>query len=193
MAPCLLLLDNIEIVLGGDQRGEGESPSGRGHRASHPALDRLLSALLVEIDGLSGPAAQAQAQAHVVVLATTSSVQGLDKALTRPGRLEEHVGLGLPGPAQRLGLLRHLVGQIDAAVLAGPAGPAGDESRQCRVGADEEEEERGRLLEAAARAMEGRSQAAIINAVQAASFRALAGHMRDRAKVSLATLLADVA
>ena len=52
MAPCFLLLDNLEIIL-----GSGVSPGNlgirSGRRTAHQALDRLLSTLLVEIDGLS--------------------------------------------------------------------------------------------------------------------------------------------
>jgi hypothetical protein len=52
MAPCFLLLDNLEIILGsGVSTGNHGIRSGR--RTAHQALDRLLSTLLVEIDGLS--------------------------------------------------------------------------------------------------------------------------------------------
>jgi SpoVK/Ycf46/Vps4 family AAA+-type ATPase len=52
MAPCFLLLDNLEIILGsGVSTGNQGIRSGR--RTAHQALDRLLSTLLVEIDGLS--------------------------------------------------------------------------------------------------------------------------------------------
>jgi hypothetical protein len=59
MAPCFLLLDNLEIVLGSGGRedwtgkGQGQGQGVRsGRRTAHQALDRLLSTLLVEIDGL---------------------------------------------------------------------------------------------------------------------------------------------
>lgn len=61
MAPCFLLLDNLEIILGGggreDETGKGSGPGQgqgvrSGRRTAHQALDRLLSTLLVEIDGL---------------------------------------------------------------------------------------------------------------------------------------------
>ena len=174
MAPCLLLLDNIEIVLGGDIQGrEGGSSGSRGQRASHPALDRLLSSLLVEIDGL-GQATGPGSSGPVVVIATAASVASLDKALSRPGRLEEHVALPLPGPSERLLLLRHLAEQVDPSVLA--------------EGAHDDETHCSGVLERAAEALEGHSHAAIINAVQAACFQALAAFMRDRVRVSLSQL-----
>lgn len=57
MAPCFLLLDNLEIILGSggreDETGKGQGQGVRsGRRTAHQALDRLLSTLLVEIDGL---------------------------------------------------------------------------------------------------------------------------------------------
>jgi SpoVK/Ycf46/Vps4 family AAA+-type ATPase len=59
MAPCFLLLDNLEIILGSGGRedetgkGQGQGQGVRsGRRTAHQALDRLLSTLLVEIDGL---------------------------------------------------------------------------------------------------------------------------------------------
>ena len=55
MAPCFLLLDNLEIILGsgvtGAEGGQGVRAGRR--RTAHQALDRLLSTLLVEIDGLA--------------------------------------------------------------------------------------------------------------------------------------------
>lgn len=176
MAPCLLLLDNIEIVLGGDIRGrEGGGGGSRGQRASHPALDRLLSSLLVEIDGLgqaSGPGSGGGGP--VVVIATTASVASLDKALTRPGRLEEHLVLPLPGPRERLLLLRHLAEQVDPSVLL--EDKRGDETHCSHV------------LERAAQALEGQSHADIINLVQSACFQALAAFMRDGVRVSLSDI-----
>ena len=77
-APCLLILDNLDILLGGqnyDPAGEPTNddeeenvntnnnnkhisstslPSFRRDRTSHVAIDRLLSTLLVEIDGITG-------------------------------------------------------------------------------------------------------------------------------------------
>lgn len=78
MAPCFLLLDNLDIILGrsdsddnddnddddisDDSPGNNSSRSvtggvGRGsRRASSVAFDRMLSTLLVEIDGIGDAA-----------------------------------------------------------------------------------------------------------------------------------------
>jgi SpoVK/Ycf46/Vps4 family AAA+-type ATPase len=69
MAPCFLLLDNIEVLLGlrlapassadGDtaRKEKEKKETGRtrrgGSRTSHRAIDRILSTLLVELDGIA--------------------------------------------------------------------------------------------------------------------------------------------
>jgi SpoVK/Ycf46/Vps4 family AAA+-type ATPase len=133
-APCFLLLENIDCILGrslpdddgdGGQSGSGSGDLARGsmrstrsiQRTSHHALDRILSTLLVELDGIettrSYPATDIDnmlahggdsipgkednvADASVVVIATTSDMSLLDGALLRPGRLEEHVHVKSP-------------------------------------------------------------------------------------------------
>lgn len=63
MAPCFLLLDNIEVMLGitptnnqtnfyNDNKKNKRTKRRGGHRTSHHAIDRLLSTLLMEIDGI---------------------------------------------------------------------------------------------------------------------------------------------
>ena len=78
-APCLLILDNLDILLGGQNYDPADEPTSddedeenvntnnnnkhisstslpsfRRDRTSHVAIDRLLSTLLVEIDGITG-------------------------------------------------------------------------------------------------------------------------------------------
>jgi SpoVK/Ycf46/Vps4 family AAA+-type ATPase len=91
MSPCFLLLDNIEVLFSmtpnssqsdrsaEDTRGDGGGGVGglggrrrrRGaHRTSHAAIDRILSTLLVEIDGVKSPSSRSNAN-RVIVIATT--------------------------------------------------------------------------------------------------------------------------
>ena len=109
LAPCLLVLDNVDIVFasaGSDGGGLGRGAfQPRSSRSKHAALDRLLSTLLIELDGIAtGSAANATASSHgdIVVIASASDKNLLDKALKRPGRLEEHIEVGLPSRDQRL-------------------------------------------------------------------------------------------
>lgn len=189
MAPCLLVLDNIDIILGspvkeeedeedgvdnddgdGDDVSDSDSSSSSGiderstvhpgdnittntntntnssssdnikddkdlklnswqsrQRTRAPAIDRLLSTLLVEMDGLKIiPPSGVQNENNttkntttktisssisinndsaltqeVLVIATATRIDSLDKSLLRPGRLEEHIELFLPTSSQR--------------------------------------------------------------------------------------------
>lgn len=148
MAPCLLVLDNLDIILGSpiehedrekdkdsaennsedDASDDGDGNEGNPKAEMHsveqgaqawqsrqrtraPAIDRLLSTLLVEMDGLkllSEPqeSKSSDSSKEVIVIATATRVQSLDKTLLRPGRLEEHIQLSLPSDLQRNELLR---------------------------------------------------------------------------------------
>jgi len=164
MAPCLLLLDNLEIVLGGEGGDKGGGM--RGRRTAHIALDRLLSTLLVEIDGLASVEAGAGAEppaGPVIVIATTTDISALDKSLIRPGRLEEHISLQRPSPQQRAELIAHLVARFDLSLFSGPPCPL-------VVSA---------VVERLAHETQGRSQAEIVSLVQEASFRALSAKIRS--------------
>ena len=63
ISPCFILLDNIEVILGTPaattdaSRGAPVS-MGKRHRTrtTHKAIDRILSTLLMEIDGIEDPA-----------------------------------------------------------------------------------------------------------------------------------------
>ena len=109
LAPCLLVLDNIDIIFGSNSidefRPEGGGFRSHSNRSKHAALDRLLSTLLVELDGIppeSSAGAAISSRGDLIVIATASDKSLLDKALKRPGRLEEHFELGLPSYERRL-------------------------------------------------------------------------------------------
>jgi energy-coupling factor transporter ATP-binding protein EcfA2 len=87
-APCVVLLDHIDAI--GTPRGR------QGADSSSQAADRLLSTLLVELDGVRASAAQRAGL--VVVCATAPSADALDPALCRPGRLDLHVAVDHPTP-----------------------------------------------------------------------------------------------
>lgn len=163
MAPCLLLLDNLEIILGGGESGTGMNK--RSNRASHPALDRVLSSLLVEIDGLGSttyaPNKMKEGPAPVIVIATTTNINGLDKALIRPGRLEEHIELKYPSQEQRFQLLSNLLCQLDLTRFEGSVDIA-------------------YLADKIASITEGKSQADLVNLIQEATFKSLAQFLRNR-------------
>lgn len=130
-APTVLFLDNLEAIAsprGGvcppasssssvsngasSHGGGGENQSGPTD-SSHTATDRMLSTLLVEMDGLhahstpptlpSGCPTAAIASASssslpplVVLVSSATSLHHLDPAVYRPGRLDVHLWLTLP-------------------------------------------------------------------------------------------------
>jgi len=89
-APAIVLLDEADGVCA--RRGEG--PGG-----GSGAEERLLCALLAELDGLA-PAA------GVLLLACTNRPGALDDALLRPGRLDVQLYVPPPDAAGRLEVLR---------------------------------------------------------------------------------------
>ncbi|CAM9282320.1 unnamed protein product [Ectocarpus fasciculatus] len=93
-APCVLFLDQVEGVAA--RRGY--------HSSTEQTFDRILSTLLVEMDGV-----MSESGGHVVVLAATNDIDRLDPALLRPGRLDRRVHLGVPDSASRAAIFLQLL------------------------------------------------------------------------------------
>lgn len=81
-APTVLFLDNLDALA---------PPRGRVSTETNVTADRTLSSLLVEFDGV-----RSTENRPVVVIASAPSVDSLDAAMTRPGRLDLHITLSLP-------------------------------------------------------------------------------------------------
>lgn len=71
----------------------------RGRNRSHNEDDRSLNQLLVELDGFT-------VREHVLVIGATNRTDDLDPALTRPGRFDRAVHVGLPTTLEREAILR---------------------------------------------------------------------------------------
>lgn len=83
-APCVIFIDEIDGLgkrSGGSSSGETEN-------------NRIINALLVELDGFT-------ASAGIVVLGATNNVDNLDPALIRAGRFDRTCNLGLPNIDER--------------------------------------------------------------------------------------------
>ena len=80
---AIIFIDEVD-ALGGT----------RGRNSSHNEDDRTLNQLLVEMDGFV-PAS------NVFVLASTNRADTLDPALTRPGRFDRQINVGLPSADER--------------------------------------------------------------------------------------------
>mmetsp|Transcript_44988 Transcript_44988/g.108778 ORF Transcript_44988/g.108778 Transcript_44988/m.108778 type:complete len:817 (-) Transcript_44988:897-3347(-) len=85
-APCILLMDgleNVAAVRGNDNTTEG-------------TMDRVLSTLLVELDGVNGEQSSESNSAGFAVIGITNNSKWIDPALLRPGRLGHIIELGYP-------------------------------------------------------------------------------------------------
>ena len=85
---CVIFIDEIDAI--GKRRDDGSGSDER---------DRTLNALLSEMSGF-------QENSGVIVLAATNRADTLDPALTRPGRFDAKIEVGLPDRRQRLDILR---------------------------------------------------------------------------------------
>ncbi|CAG0879390.1 unnamed protein product [Darwinula stevensoni] len=92
-APCVVFFDELDSLA--PKRGEAGDSGG--------VVDRVVSQLLAEMDGISGGGNGKQ----VFVMGATNRPDLLDPALLRPGRLDRSVYVGPPStPAERLDILR---------------------------------------------------------------------------------------
>ncbi|MBP2298603.1 ATP-dependent zinc metalloprotease FtsH [Azospirillum picis] len=96
-APCLLFIDEIDALAG--KRGESNS---------HSEREQTLNQLLVEMDGIIEGG-------EVVVIAATNRSEMLDPAVTRPGRFDRHIHVGLPDVAGRTAILDVHAGRLTLA------------------------------------------------------------------------------
>ncbi|KAG5917516.1 hypothetical protein E4U42_007212 [Claviceps africana] len=91
--PCVLFFDEFDSI----------APK-RGHDSTG-VTDRVVNQLLTQMDGAEG-------LSGVYVLAATSRPDLIDPALLRPGRLDKSLLCDLPGPEDRLDILRTLVRKV---------------------------------------------------------------------------------
>ena len=111
-APAIVFLDEVD-ALGGTRAG-GAAGGGGGDPG-----DRMLAALLAELDGLEA------SPGGLLVLAATNRPHALDAALLRPGRLDAHVYVPPPDAAGRVAALRvhtagmPLAGDVDLGAVGG--------------------------------------------------------------------------
>lgn len=89
-APAIIFIDEIDAV--GRKRGNGMG-------GGHDEREQTLNQLLVEMDGFSG-------NEGVIVIAATNRSDVLDPALTRPGRFDRKILVGLPDVNGREAILK---------------------------------------------------------------------------------------
>jgi ATP-dependent metalloprotease len=87
-APAIVFIDELDAI-----------GSRRSAKDQH-YMKQTLNQLLVELDGF-------EQSEGVIIIAATNFPESLDKALTRPGRFDRHVVVGLPDVRGRIAILKH--------------------------------------------------------------------------------------
>lgn len=98
-APCIVFIDEIDAI--GKKRG-GAAIGGNDER------EQTLNQLLTEMDGFED-------NTGVIILAATNRPESLDPALTRPGRFDRQVPVGLPDLQGRIAILKVHASKIKTA------------------------------------------------------------------------------
>lgn len=87
-APCIIFIDEIDAV--------GAKRDDAGRNSEH---NQTIEQLLAEMDGFGS-------KRNVIVLAATNRLSSLDPALTRPGRFDRKISIGLPDIKGRRDILK---------------------------------------------------------------------------------------
>jgi len=139
-APTLILLENIDILLGNAAAKEERAASLDNERdingssvfkfpasrTNDKTIDRFLSAFLIEMDGILSNSPDDKSgkinpdnfdslkrlQKPVVVIATSYDIETIDGSLLRPGRLEEHLFMKLPDESSRQKIISSFLSRL---------------------------------------------------------------------------------
>lgn len=104
-SPAIVFIDELDAI--------GSKRTARDQQY----MKQTLNQLLVELDGF-------EQSEGVIIIAATNFPESLDKALTRPGRFDRHVVVGLPDMRGRVEILKHHMADVqydvdvDASIIA---------------------------------------------------------------------------
>ncbi|KAK8850662.1 hypothetical protein IAR55_004582 [Kwoniella newhampshirensis] len=101
-APAIVFIDELDAI-----------GSKRSAKDQH-YMKQTLNQLLVELDGF-------EQSEGVIIIAATNFPESLDKALTRPGRFDRHVVVGLPDVRGRIEILKHHMADVQFDVEVDPS------------------------------------------------------------------------
>jgi len=103
-SPCILLLDGIENI--GQVRGHDTTTEG--------TMDRLLSTLLIEMDGVSSNMDEEDTKHNIAIIGVTHNPPSwIDPALLRPGRLEKCLRLEKPDVSTRRSIFSSAIADLN--------------------------------------------------------------------------------
>lgn len=94
-APSIVFIDELDAI-GGKRSGKDMA-----------YVKQTLNQLLTELDGF-------EQNSGVIILAATNFPEALDKALTRPGRFDRNIVVGLPDVRGRAAILKHHIKHVTA-------------------------------------------------------------------------------
>lgn len=94
-SPAIIFIDELDAI------------GGRRNSRDAAYVKQTLNQLLTELDGFDQ-------NSGVIILGATNFPELLDKALTRPGRFDRHVVVGLPDARGRIEILKHHTRKIKA-------------------------------------------------------------------------------
>jgi ATP-dependent metalloprotease len=95
-SPAIVFIDELDAI--GGKRNARDAAYAK----------QTLNQLLTELDGF-------EQNSGVIIIAATNFPEALDKALTRPGRFDRNIVVGLPDVRGRMAILRHHMKKIIAA------------------------------------------------------------------------------
>jgi ATP-dependent metalloprotease len=95
-SPAIVFIDELDAI------------GGKRNAKDAAYVKQTLNQLLTELDGF-------EQNSGVIILAATNFPEMLDKALTRPGRFDRNVVVGLPDVRGRMAILKHHMKKIAAA------------------------------------------------------------------------------
>lgn len=101
IAPTVVIIENIDVLAAPREESNGDSSS------SSESFSRILSTLLVQIDGI-----QTDSKINnppVLVIGTTRDFSLIDPALLRPGRIDVHIAVQLPDEKERYEIIENML------------------------------------------------------------------------------------
>ncbi|KAG2172751.1 hypothetical protein INT43_000098 [Umbelopsis isabellina] len=107
-SPCILFIDQLDALV--PKRGTSSS--------SENTSDRIVTGFLTELDGFFTKSSAGDPSNDVLIVAATNRPQVIDPAIIRPGRIDEHISIPIPGALERKEILQGLSANIPMSIGA---------------------------------------------------------------------------